>query len=316
MGNDSNEIFCVDTLTFEQVGDLAWEIGEDSITSWAQEFNKFSEEHYKDLNKALEDFSVLYGVPKPDRTIVVDMHHNPIEGNTNGGPRSNYKGMESIFPMISNMGDIMYRLPQYESNSALYVSEQTIKLLHEVEHTFFQNKHFITMVKNVVVLPDIAKKLEKIFSQGGVTNREYADEPLELITTYLENIVSFNPSSEIIDSTPLLIFRVDKELQTALIEIEATQYNENPNGASAKFVTAWKKLLEEHLDIISNVPQEEVDTRNSTTKESPLSKYKDVYQLGKALDPSLAYEYLNSHKPIDEDFIKRLVKMAEKKVFE
>lgn len=299
----------IDNLTFAQVGDLAWKISEVSLANWVKIFNKFSLEHAIDIYQSLDNFSVLYGVQKPNRTIVVDLHHNPIEGNTNGGPRSNYDSLKNKFPMINNMGDFMYRLPLYVENNSTYVAEQTIKILHEVQHTFFQNAYFNAMVANVVSIPSVAKNLDSIFSQGGVAFRSYANEPVELITTYLENIVIFTNTTTKIASISPILFRADKDLQTALIEIEVTQYKQNPNGASAKFVKAWQKLLEEQLSISREV---ESEIKSSPEENRRLSKYQDVYQLGRALDPGLVYEYLNAKRPLDAYFVQRLTDMSAK----
>lgn len=311
----TNEKYFVDTLTFEQVGDLAWEIGENSLEAWVNEFNRYTTEHASSINSTLGDFSILYGVAKPNRSIIVDLHHNPIERNTNGGPKTNLNGLEDRFPVINAMGDFMYRLPNYFGKSVPLVSEQTVKLLHEAEHSFFQGEEFNNMVAFVMEKPDVKEKLIRMSSEGGLSFRDYANEPVELITTYLENIVYLQGNRPDDGSEPPFVFRADKNLQGALIEIEATLDRENPNGPSAKYIEAWKRVLEKKLSGSSEVSLDAAGSNPSVSEDSPKPRYNDVYELGRALNPALAFEYLKSKKSIDEDFIFRLVSLAEKEVF-
>ena len=314
---NTSETYFVDSLTFEQVGDVAWEVGKKSVKQWEKEFNRFSEEHAKEISIALDNYAVLYGVSKPDRAITIDIHHNPIEGNTNGGPKSNLDSVTTRFPIVNRMGDFMYRLPDHNGTNKEFLAEQAIKFLHESEHTFFQSEEFNDMVSKVMREPEVAQRFDSLSKEGGLSFREYANEPVELITTYLENIVHFESTvpSTFSESSPF-VFRSDKDLQTALIEIEVTQNNGRPNGASAKFVNAWKRVLEEKLGIVDNAEEKTVSRSNDTSNNIKKPKYADVYQLGRALDPSLAYAYLDAKKPMDEKFVLELLELAERKVFE
>jgi hypothetical protein len=309
ISSNADEEETAPTMTWEAIGEIAWEVGGKSIQKWEAKFNEVSQNHNEDIRRSLERLAILYGRREPQE-ITVDLYHNPIPNNANGGPTNNIASFAARFPAIETMGDVMYRMPLYEEEHADQMATANVtQVLHEVQHEHFQSPEFVAYVDEILANnPQIQQSIE-ILERNGLSIRAYANEPLELLTTYLENLTvlaSEGGPETSHEKTPVLKFRADKQRQTEFMRIEATLTKEGEGPT--KFVDAWREIVAEKAGISVEAPKvRPLEDGDGETNQATIN----VYQLGHRLPAALAHEYAQQGRQIDEDFIVRLFALAE-----